>query len=52
MAGEPGDGGIREAQPLGQLPDGGEEKGVGVGVDVVQDFLLRPGQLSGGDSKA
>ena len=47
VAGKPGDGGVREAQPLGQLADGGEEEGVGVGVDVVQNFLLRPGQFPG-----
>ena len=51
MAGKAGDGGVGEFQPPCQLADGGKQKGVGVGVDVVEDLLLRPGQLPGRDGK-
>ena len=47
MAGKPGDRGVGDLQPLGQLPDGGEQEGVCVGVDIIQDLLLRPGQFPG-----
>ena len=56
MAGKPGDRGVGDLQPLGQLPDGGEQEGVCVGVcvgvDIIQDLLLRPGQFPGRGGKA
>src|SRR5699024_6027403 len=46
------EGRVREAQLLGQLANGQVEKAVHIGVDVVQDFLLRPGELPGGNRQA
>lgn len=47
MAGEAGDRGVGELQPLGQLADGRKQESIRVGVDIVQDLLLRPGQFPG-----
>ena len=52
MAGEAGDRGVGELQPLGQLPDGRKQEGIRVGVDIIQDLLLRPGQFPGRGGKA
>ena len=52
MAGEAGDRGVGELQPLRQLPNGRKQEGICVGVDIIQDLLLRPGQLPSGGGKA
>ena len=51
MAGEAGDRGVGELQPLGQLADGRKQESIRVGVDIVQDLLLRPGQFPGRGGK-
>ena len=52
MAGEAGDRGVGELQPLRQLPNGRKQEGICVGVDIIQDLLLRPGQFPSGGRKA
>ena len=52
VAGKAGEGGLGKAQTLGQLPDGQKQKGVGIGVDEIQNGAFRPGQLFRRNGKA
>ena len=52
MTGKAGKGGFGKAQPFRQLPDGQKQKGVGIGVDEIQNGAFRPGKLFRRNGKA